>query len=128
MKNTHKTYAFLILIAFGLGLLVLILTIHTSFSIPCLFRQLTGIPCPACGLTSSFVLASRLDAGAVISNILFLPLAAGMATYLACAILDAFFGKTAINRLNALLGRWWVILIAVLLTVTSWYLNISRLM
>ena len=40
---------------------------------PCLFRGLTGLPCPTCGATHAVVALSRLDpAGALASN----PLAA----------------------------------------------------
>lgn len=31
------------------------------FVIPCAFRWLTGLPCPACGLTTSFALMARGD-------------------------------------------------------------------
>ena len=127
MKNPNKTHAIMILTAYGTGVLVLLLTILTPFSIPCLFKLLTGIPCPACGLTRSFVFVSQFNfLGAITSNILFLPLAAGLAAYLLCAVQDAFFGKQAIKRLNAALNKKWVIAPAVVLTVMFWLYNIAR--
>jgi hypothetical protein len=34
---------------------------------PCLFFQLSGVPCPSCGLTTSFAHAARMDFAAALS-------------------------------------------------------------
>ena len=103
------------------------LTINTSFSVPCLFKLITGIPCPGCGLTRAFVLASQFNfIGAITANILFLPVFIGMAAFLLCAVLDAFFGKQAVKRLNLALNKKWIIALLAMLTAVSWYFNITR--
>lgn len=38
-------------ILLGIGLLYYILTQFTSFRIPCLFYQITGLACPGCGIS-----------------------------------------------------------------------------
>lgn len=46
---------------------------------PCLFRLLTALPCPACGLTTSFAHMARLDVSAAArAHLLGVPLFAGV--------------------------------------------------
>ena len=127
MRSPSKKHAIKILVAYGIGVLFLFLTTNTPFSVPCFFRILTGIPCPGCGLTRSFILASQLNfIDAIMTNILFLPLLVGMVAYLICAIIDVSSERQAIKRLNLMLNKRWIIALAVLLTATSWYFNITR--
>jgi len=110
-----------------LGVLAVLATAYTPFSVPCLFYSVVGIPCPGCGLTRAFVMASQLDlVGAVQMNILFLPIVAGGAVFLVGAVLDFFYRKDVVDYLNKRLAKWWVIGIAVVLMLASWGINIYR--
>ena len=127
MPNTRKLKEKKILLAYAIGALILIITVNTPFSVPCLWRLATGIPSPACGLTRAFVLASRFYfLEAVKMNILFLPLVVGMAVYFICALVDLFSDMQAIKRFNSIMARKWVISLAVMLMALSWYYNIVR--
>jgi len=124
----HRLQARKVLAAYGIGATALAVVIYTPFYLSCLWKMvLGGIPCPACGITRSFVLASQLDLwGAITKNILFLPLLIGALVYFVCALLDAFTGKRAIQGFNALLSNKWIITAAVVLMSASWYYNIVR--
>jgi len=127
MSDTNKAQAKQILIGYGICTAVAIFFIYSPFSIPCILKLITGIQSPGCGLSRSFALAIQLDIiGAVTMNILFLPLTMGMAAYFFGAWLDLFTDKKAINRLNAFFAQKWVIVLAILLTLVSWYYNIIR--
>ena len=126
-KTLEKSRAKKVLIAYGIGLLALAIAIYTPLHVPCVFKLLTGLACPGCGLSRAFVMASRFDfIGAATINILFLPLVVGAAIYFICAILDAFAGKSAITRFNSIFAHKWVIVLASLLMCVSWYYNIIR--
>jgi len=126
-KPLEKSRAKKVLIAYGIGLFVLGAVIYTPLNIPCLFKLVTGISCPGCGIGRALVLASRFDfIGAITMNILFLPLTVGAAIYFICAVLDAFAGKSAIKRFNSICSSKWVIIGAALLMCLSWYYNIIR--
>ncbi len=43
------------------GLLILLVFIFSVFKIPCLFRFITGLPCPSCGMTRSFLSLLSFD-------------------------------------------------------------------
>lgn len=49
------------LILIGIGVLYLIIVNLTGFAIPCLFRKITGLKCPGCGVTGMCVHIARLD-------------------------------------------------------------------
>ncbi len=44
-----------------LGLLAAILLVAVLRNTPCIFRCLTGIPCPGCGMSRAWLAAFRLD-------------------------------------------------------------------
>ena len=108
-------------------MVALLVVANTPVSVPCLMRLLFDIPCPGCGLTRAFIMASRFDIlGAITMNLLFLPITIGGTAYFAGAVLDVFAGKHAVNWLNKLLGKKWIIALAVVLTGVSWGYNICR--
>jgi hypothetical protein len=85
-------------------------------SIPCPFRELTGLPCPLCGSVRGVVLASHLDAGflsfnAVVVAVLAVLAAVGLAGLLA--------PRVAGRPLRLPRGRWAVLSVAAL-AVAAW--------
>jgi hypothetical protein len=129
--NFNKKRAKRVLWVFGILLTPAFFVAYVPIYLPCLFKTLTTIPCPACGLTRAFIFAAHFNIPAAISmNILFLPLALGAAAYLSCAVKDAFSkepdGNSALKRFNALLNKKWVIALAATLMLTSWAYNITR--
>ena len=125
--KTSKRFARRVIFAYVVGVLALLIAANTPFYIPCLWKLAFGIASPACGLTRAFILASQFNLiEAAKMNILFLPLAVGMAIYFACALADAFFGKQAIKRFNCFFSQKWFIALAAVLAALSWYYNIVR--
>jgi len=112
---------------YSLGVAAALLAFATPFSMPCIFKLVTGLPCSGCGLTRSVVLAMQLDfVGAITMNILFLPLAIGAMAYFSGALLDLFAGKHTIDWLNAFLAKKLILAIIVMLAAVSWGYNIIR--
>jgi len=123
----RKRYAQKVLVTYGVGALVFTIVALTPFRVPCISRLITDIPCPGCGLTRAFVMASQLNFwGAITMNILFLPLVIGAVIFFVCALLDAFAGKNAIEQFNSALANKWIIAAAVVLMCASGYYNIIR--
>ena len=113
-----------IILAYIVGVLAVLVIANTPISIPCIWRVITGIPCPACGFSRAAIYALRLDiVSAAQANILFWPFIIGAMVYFACAVADAFWGKHAIIKLNKILSRKWVIALAVCFTLVSWAYN-----
>ena len=48
-------------IILGVGLAYLIFFLCVGFGIPCVFREITGLKCPGCGISKMFVSLARLD-------------------------------------------------------------------
>ena len=69
---------------------------HEQFGLPpCAFRVLTGIPCPACGLTTSFAYAARGQvANAAGANFAGCLLAFGVAAVVPWCLVSAVVGRT----------------------------------
>ena len=122
-----KQHAKRIIMAYGIGVLVFAAILYTPFFIPCIWKMITGIPCPGCGLTRAFIFAVQFNfIEAVRMNILFLPLSAGMTVFFVCALADVFAGRQWIKRVNSFLAKKWVVALAAILTALSWYYNIVR--
>lgn len=66
----------------------------------CLVHNVTGLPCPGCGLTRSFVAATHLDLGAAFARHPFGPL-------LLAATIVVLVAKPAGRRLDAWLAGVW---------------------
>ena len=124
--TTNKRHAKRVLWACAAGVAVVVAFAVTPFAIPCLFRLVTGIPCPGCGLSRAFVYALRLDfLAAMRMNFLFLPLVLIGGTYFVCAVLE-LCGKASIAWFNKQLSRWWMIALAAALMLSAWGQNIYR--
>ena len=69
---------------------------HEQFGLPpCAFRVLTGMPCPACGLTTSFAYAVRGQLqNAAAANVAGLLLAVGVAGMIPWSMASAVVGRT----------------------------------
>jgi len=119
-----------VLLFFAGAAAALLLIYLTPFSIPCIFKTITGIPCPGCGVTRAFLLLLQFDIlGAITMNIMFLPLILGGGAYLACAVKDFFAKgsvKSDIKRFENFFNRKWMIAPAALLVALSWWYNIAR--
>jgi hypothetical protein len=91
---------------------------------PCTFKDLTGYPCPSCGMTSSFALAIRGDLWhSAQANFVGTLLALGCLAFipwgLACAITGRLLGirnferllvRAVIAFLILMFGRWGIVL------------------
>ncbi len=91
--------------------------------IPCLFRWLTGLPCPACGLTTSFALMARGQVLAALrAHVLGPGLYAGTWVLAANAMIALVKGRRPVPRwLSGASGaRWMLIVLAV-----GWSANLA---
>lgn len=101
---------FLLLVIFGGGL--------------CVFKRLTGIPCPGCGLTRGFLAILRLDFSSAFSyNILVIPLFLCMCA----AALLFFFDRKHFKAFMRIKLPVFVYAALGVLVAVSWIINIIRL-
>ncbi|GAB1643616.1 DUF2752 domain-containing protein [Krasilnikovia sp. MM14-A1259] len=100
---------------------------HTGATLPCPLRALTGIPCPACGLTTAAVVLVRGDVGAALAaNPAIMALAAAAVAVVPLVSLRALgvlppprpWAAGRRRRLGALVGA---------LSVVSWLFQLHRL-
>jgi Protein of unknown function (DUF2752) len=99
---------------------------HMQLGLPdCNFKDLTGVPCPSCGMTTSFCLLIRADVwSSMKANFAGTMLASFGLLFIPWAMASAFFGRfvfvralemlvfrLAIIFLVLLFGRWMIVLI-----------------
>ena len=94
---------------------------HEKLGMPaCKMLELTGWPCPGCGVTTSIALASR---GRIVASLLNQPFGLVVAVAMPLCFVWAFVGVVRGRDLyrelvRVRLGRWGVMLVAVL--IASW--------
>ncbi|HLN31465.1 MAG TPA: DUF2752 domain-containing protein [Gemmataceae bacterium] len=88
---------------------------------PCTFRLMTGVPCPSCGMTTSFALllhgdiANSLRANAV-GTLLAVFCLALIPWSLACVVFKRFFLIVSLDR-----ALTWIVVVFIVLLLTRWF-------
>lgn len=131
-RNRLYLVLFLALLA-GYGYLFWMLSIHAqhhSFS-PCLFKNVTGIACPSCGVTRSVLLLLH---GNIKQATLLNPL--GLITGLLMAVMpfwllyDMLLNKSSLHltfrKTEALLRKKQVAIPLIILILINWFWNIHK--
>ena len=98
---------------------------------PCLFRKITGIPCPSCGTTHSVLSIIKGDFGAAFyQNPLGFLLALMLVIIPVWIIIDLITGGDSFllfyKKTETFLRNRWVAIPAIILVMIIWILNIVR--
>jgi len=131
----NKLYAFL-LTACAAGYIWLVLTYHRAFSLAlgpgvCLFKRVTGVPCPSCGTTRSVLSILKGD---ILEGILWNPF--GIIIIFILFIFPVWIISDVLSRKDTLfnvynqtelfLKRKWIAIPAILLVLMNWIWNIVK--
>lgn len=97
----------------------------------CLFKRLTGIPCPSCGSTRSVLSLLKGDfIGALISNPFGLIILSILILAPLWILYDVVLQKDSLlqvyNRTEIFLRRKWIALPLILLVILNWIWNIYK--
>lgn len=108
-----------------------LVTNHKKIVNLCLFRQVTGIPCPSCGTTHSVLSIFRGDyRQALNENILGFPAILMMIIFPGWVLIDLFRKKDSFYsfyfRVEVFLRKKWVAWFALGLLLANWGWNIYR--
>lgn len=120
MNKKHK-----ILILFLYLGLILIFLLYINNYIPCIFKKVFNIPCPACGITRAFKSILNLKIIESFSyNILAFPIIIILGIILISTIIDIIYNKKYLDKIiNKIINNYHLIIILLLL---SWIINIYR--
>ena len=91
---------------------------------PCAFHAMTGLPCPTCGLTTSFAYMARLQ---ITSSIAAHPLGLPLFTLTTLAIGVALCGSVRAWSLEAVLARLRITRVAVIIAISAALSWLARL-
>jgi hypothetical protein len=88
---------------------------------PCTFRLITGVPCPSCGMTTSFALLMHGD---VVNSLRANAVGTFLALFclvlipwsLASALVRRYFGIVSVDR-----ALMWCVMVFVVLLLTRWF-------
>jgi hypothetical protein len=105
-------------------------TTHPRLNV-CLFRQVTGIPCPSCGTTHAVLSVAKGDfRQALDENILGFPAAAMLVIFPVWILVDLIRGKESFYRFyfwsESILRKKWVAWSALAFLAVNWGWNIFR--
>jgi len=134
--NRKKLYIFFSLLSFmgyaWLGWNVVEQSAHSSVPVVCLFKEVTGIPCPSCGTTRSLI---ELMRGNVKEAFLINPFGLVMAFAILAIPLwiaadtvrrsDSFYRSYGMME-QVLASNKWVSISAVMIVLLNWFWNITK--
>ena len=115
MKNRIKNVLILLI-------LILFLLFVLNIPVTCIFKSVTGISCPACGMTREFISILHLNfLNDFLLNILSIPLFIFICISVIIMIIEIFRNKfNYIPKLLNFLGKYWYIFIILLIISFIW--------
>lgn len=115
MTKTQKLLHILIILLEGI---VYNLIINIKITIPCLFKSITNIPCPGCGLTRAFLAIMKFDfLSALKYNLVSIPIFIILITINIYLIIDILKNTNlTLNFFNKILTKSKLIIILLIIT------------
>lgn len=115
MKNRIKNVLILLI-------LILFLLFVLNIPVTCIFKSVTGISCPACGMTRAFISILHLNFfNAFLLNILSIPLFIFICISVIIIIIEVLRNQfNYIPKLLNFLGKYWYIFIILLIISFIW--------
>ena len=93
----------------------------------CIFHNITGYPCPACGTVRGLKYFFHLH---FVDSIMINPLSTIVAIYMIVSLvwmsIDLAKGRASFDKITSYNPHWSVIVILIILTGINWYWNIQK--